>query len=102
MKAELARRESNTDRVLALFQSRPLEWLTPREIAAVGGFSAWRSRVADARALAEQDGFTIEWNHEIATSAYRYRPVKLGRDPQVPTAELRPIPVTLFDLGGYR
>ncbi len=78
---ELARRQTNTDKVLALFRAKPMEWIDAHDIALVGGFMAWRTRVADARAIAENSGWTIEWNKQ-RYSMYRYRPI-----PQGPSAE---------------
>lgn len=39
-----------TDRVVALFISRPNRWIDAHEIAKAGGFAGWRSRISDARA----------------------------------------------------
>ena len=47
------------DRVAALFQSYPPgTWLDGRELAAVGGYAAWRSRISDLRR--PPYGMTIE------------------------------------------
>lgn len=60
LRDELNRRQSNTDAVLALFQSRPNEWIDWTELAAVGGALAWRTRVADARKAVQATGGRIE------------------------------------------
>lgn len=49
MKTELARRQSLTDRLEALFRSRPGDWLSMAELAAVGGLGGWRTRCSDLR-----------------------------------------------------
>ncbi len=78
--SEIRRRQTRTERVLELFQARLNQWIDVHDLASVGGFSAWRTRVSEARELAEQDGFTIEWNHKLATSAYRLIRKPLGPD----------------------
>lgn len=78
--AAIMRRRSKTLQVLDLFRSKPGQWINVHELAKVGGFAAWRSRVADSRKLAEKDGELIEWNGKEADSAYRLRPAPLGRD----------------------
>lgn len=37
------------ERVAALLKACPNTWLDGREIAKVGGYAAWRSRIADLR-----------------------------------------------------
>lgn len=82
---QIAVRQTYTQKVIALFKSRPLEWLTVQELAQVGGFAAWRSRISDARQILEAEGGTLEWNHKIRLSAYRWLPYrKLGRDSAEP------------------
>lgn len=77
----LAVRQTYTAKVIALFQSRPKEWIEVHELAAVGGFAAWRTRVSEARESLERGGGTLEWNHKQRQSAYRYLPwTPLGRD----------------------
>lgn len=76
MKAEIDRRASYTAAVLDLFLSRPYQWIDALEIAQVGGLLAWRTRISDARGIVtERRSGSIEWNHDIKASAYRYVPV---------------------------
>lgn len=91
---EITRRQTYTDKLLALFRSRPMEWIDVRELAAVGGFAAWRSRVVEVRdvlhaqAAAGQPSGTIEWNHHNHASAYRFLPyTPLARDAGTRTAQ---------------
>lgn len=57
-----------------------------QELAQVGGFPAWRTRVSEARTRIEavsdlEPCGRIEWNHKTKTSAYRYLPyTPLGPD----------------------
>lgn len=80
MKTEIARQQTNTAKVWAHFQARPLQWIPARELATVAGFCAWRTRVSDARDLAKKDGGDIVWNQKVRDSAYRFVPyVPLAR-----------------------
>lgn len=80
MREELARRASNTQQVLAYFRARPGQWIGIHALAQVGGFAAWRTRVADSRRTVKQAGGDIVWNGKIKDSAYMYTPyVSLGR-----------------------
>src|SRR4051812_30206099 len=74
MKDEIARRASNTQHVLNLLKALPNEWIPARDIACVGGFLAWRTRISDARQMVKEDGGDIEWNGQVRQSAYRYVP----------------------------
>ena len=38
-----------TDRVAALFRSRPNELVNYRDLASVGGFGGWRTRISECR-----------------------------------------------------
>lgn len=88
MKAELQRRHSHTLAVLDLLKSQPRQWIDIHAIAAVGGFASWRTRVSEARAIAEaHEHATVEWNGSVKASAYRYRPLPLGRDAAVPVTQ---------------
>jgi hypothetical protein len=81
MREEIERRATFTTAVLEFFQSHPLEWIDVHQLADVGGFAAWRSRVADARRIVKREGGDIVWNHEPRNSCYRYHPqAPLGRD----------------------
>ncbi len=67
-----------TERVRALFISRPNEWVDGRELAQVGGYAAWRTRLSECR---KRYGMRLEnqvIRHEDYTvSRYRYRPERL-------------------------
>lgn len=89
--ADYPKRASKTLAVLALFQSRPMEWVSAHELMKVGGELAWRSRVSDCRKVAPS-GWTITWNGDEQASAYRYEPIRLGRPAEQPVA------TTLFDI----
>lgn len=70
---ELERRRSRADECERLFRSRPNVWITATELATVGGFCAWRTRVADVRHRVRTNGEgTIEWNRRVRESAYRF------------------------------
>lgn len=74
---ELARRSTNTEKVLALLRAKPMTWLPWREIADVGGVCAWRTRISEARRLLKAEGGKIEnrlLKKNSARSAYRYVP----------------------------
>lgn len=87
--AEALRRSSRTDLVEQLFRARPGEWIAASELARVGGFCAWRTRVADARRRFRRAGEgDVEWNRQVRCSEYRYTPfVRLGRDAGVLVAQ---------------
>jgi hypothetical protein len=53
---DLVTPETYTERVAALFQSKPGIWIDGLEIAAIGGAYAWRTRLSEAR---RQFGLTI-------------------------------------------
>lgn len=72
--SELHRRESNTEKVLAVFLAHPSRWLHWRRFEAVGGSCAWRTRISDARKIVERGGGRIDHNHGTTRSAYRYIP----------------------------
>lgn len=81
VKNEINRRRTRTDAVLDLFRSRPLQWIGVHELAQVGGFAAWRSRVAEARGMIEAGGGSLTWNKQVQDSAYMFTPyTPLGRD----------------------
>jgi len=46
-----------TDRVEDLLTTNAGQWVNARDIASVGGFAGWRTRVSDLR---RQRGWTIE------------------------------------------
>jgi hypothetical protein len=71
--SEATRRRSRADDVERLFRSRPGQWIAVGELADVGGFCAWRTRVADVRRRFESaEHGSIEWNHDVSASAYRW------------------------------
>lgn len=74
MKIEHQRRQSNTEKVLAVFRASPSRWLHWRRLEKVGGACAWRTRISDARKILERGGGRIEHNGSITRSAYRYIP----------------------------
>ena len=84
--AEIRARQSRNDAVRDLFLAHPNRWLSVKQLAKVGGFAAWRSRVAEVRiALHEADNGTIQWNGDSKDSRYRYlRQKPLGPDAGVP------------------
>ena len=101
MKAEIARRISNTDRVEAFLKQQPSVWIHASDFEPIGGRQAWRSRIAECRT---QRGMTIENRQDrapdgrIAASWYRYLPYQpLGRDASDYTETL-----PLFDQGHPR
>ena len=112
---EITRRQSNTEKVLALFRSRPLEWIDWTELAEVGGALAWRTRVSGARQIIRAEGGTLENRQRrnisverdqdrqparmclgAIISEYRYKPfVPLGRSADVQPPDQQ----ALFDMG---
>ena len=94
--SEITRRQSNTDRVLAVFRAHPGRWLHWRRFEKVGGACAWRSRIADARRILKAEGGIVENNDSIKRSAYRYLPyVPAGRAADVQP----PDQPALFEMG---
>ena len=73
-------RKTRTEQVYAFLESKLNQWIGVHELATVGGFAAWRTRVSEARTLAERDGFALEWNHNPRDSQYRLIRKPLGRD----------------------
>ena len=68
-------RRSRADQVEHLFRSPPGQWISAGELATVGGFCGWRTRVADVRRRVEDAGQgTVEWNGDVRGSAYRWLP----------------------------
>ncbi len=93
MKDEFARRANKTADVLALFRRKPLTWIGVHELAHVGGFAAWRTRVSDARKVLEADGGSLVWNENRDESAYMFKPyVPLGRSADKPAADRWAVP----------
>ncbi len=83
---EIQSRHSRNERVKALFLSKPAKWISVKELAKVGGYCSWRTRVAEVRVqLKKDDDGTIQWNGDVNDSRYRYlRHTPLGPDASVP------------------
>lgn len=80
---QVAVRETLNEKVRALFLSKPNKWISVKALAKVGGFAAWRTRVAQVRIqLHKDDAGTIQWNGDVKNSMYRY----LAQRPQGPDA----------------
>ena len=64
-------------RLAALFKARAGEWISGRELAEVGGFFAWRTRVSELRRppynLTIENRQSREGRHTL--SEYRFMPV---------------------------
>ena len=69
---------SRLEAIRALFVARPHDWIDGRQLAQVGGYAAWRTRVSDCR---RQFGMRIENEVEtrpdLTISRYRYIPERL-------------------------
>ena len=85
--AEGDRRNSLTDAVLDLLQSRARQWVSWSELADVGGSCGWRTRVSQARQRAKKESADIEWNGSVKHSAYRWVPQPLGPRAEVYRAQ---------------
>lgn len=103
MKHELARRQSNADKVEALLRSRVGEWIYAHDFEGPGGSFAWRTRISDCRLKRHMHIENKEQRNErneVIGSWYRFlEQAPIGRDPQKPdlTAEKHPpVPGTLF------
>lgn len=48
---------SLTDRIAAVFEGRPGEWIDAHDLLKVGGFAGWRTRISELRT---QRGLTIQ------------------------------------------
>jgi hypothetical protein len=77
---ELARRKTARECVYELLLERQQQWVGIHDLARVGGFAAWRTRVSECRELAARDGSEILWNGSVKDSKYMLRPKRLGRD----------------------
>lgn len=84
--ADIDARQTRNAKVKALFLSKPAIWISVKELAKHGGFSAWRTRVSECRVQFEKDDQgTIQWNGNPQDSRYRYlRHRPLGPDASVP------------------
>lgn len=80
---EIARRASDSSKVLALFQRQRQQWIPWTDFAAIAP-CAWRTRVADARKIARRDGDEIVWNGDNKHSCYMLRPKALARSAEIP------------------
>jgi hypothetical protein len=89
--SEFAQRHSLTLDVLAYLQARPAKWVQARTLAKIGGFCGWRTRVSQARKIAERDGSTIQWNGQVKDSQYRFlRHKPIGPDAAIYRAKTLP------------
>ena len=105
MKAELQRRQSNVDKVEALFRSRVGEWIDAHDLQKAGGSFAFRTRISDCRlkrAMHIENREQRNERNEVIGSWYRFlEQAPLGRDPQTPAPHLEKhpaVPQTLFDI----
>ena len=65
--------DTMTDAVEAFFRDRPNVWVSPIEIAKLGCFCSWRTRVSDARKRFHREGGDIENRLEqYGTKKYSY------------------------------
>jgi hypothetical protein len=64
-----------TEKVRAVFLANPGEWIDGRELANVGGYAAWRTRLSECRT---EFGMAIEnevtRHDDYTVSKYRYLP----------------------------
>ena len=69
---------SRLEAIRALFVARPHDWIDGRQLAQVGGYAAWRTRVADCRVkfgmVIEN---SVERHEDYTVSKYRYHPDRL-------------------------
>jgi len=78
---EAVRRSSKVRALLAHFSARPGVWVRVEDLARVGGFCAWRTRLSEARRQIVAAVGVLEWNGQVRRSAYRFLPhMPLGRD----------------------
>ena len=98
---EIERRQSNTDKLRALFLAQPTQWIDWTELAKLAGGAAWRTRVSDLRRELKGEGLGVLENRQTritrmerdakgqparlylgtVISEYRYLPyTPLGRD----------------------
>lgn len=59
MKAEIERRQSNTEKVVAYFRQHEGAWIGTMTLEQLGGRNAWRTRVSDARKVFISEGGDI-------------------------------------------
>lgn len=95
---ERRRRQSKTEDVLALLYAKPSEWIGVHELAEVGGFAGWRSRVVEARIVIEKDGGQLVWNENCRQSAYRFIPPASEPSPERWTIPGAPYGCETFEL----
>jgi len=86
---EMARRQSNTDKVLALFRSSPRRWIYWTEFSELVGERAYRTRISNAKSVIVKEGGVVQSistkrGRQILTY-YRYLPyVPLGPSAETP------------------
>ena len=67
-----------TEAVRALFIARPHEWIDGRQLAQIGGYAAWRTRLSECRQRYQMRIDNEVIRHEDHTvTRYRYVPEKL-------------------------
>ncbi len=102
MKEEIQRRQSNLDRVEALFRSHEGEWIEARDFEIPGGRQAWRSRIAECRtqrAMYIENRQERDTNNRVVASYYRYRPQPpIGRESTRPDPAAEKHPATQLPL----
>lgn len=64
-----------TDRVRALFVQQPNEWIDGRQLAKVGGYAGWRTRLSECRRrYAMQIENRVIYRKDYRITRYRYTP----------------------------
>lgn len=92
---EIARRQSNTAKVIELFRARPCRWIDWQAFASLVGDRAYRTRISNAKKVFVKEGGTVESRtypkgFAIITE-YRYLPMApQGRDASVPAPDVWP------------
>ena len=92
---ELARQDRGTVQVLALLRERKGLWV-PWMLFAEVAPCAWRTRISDARKIAQADGELVMWNRNPRQSMYRLIDQPVARDATIPAPETQPR--TLFEM----
>lgn len=64
-----------TDRVRALFVQKPNTWIDGRELARVGGYAGWRTRLSECRRTYAMDIENVVLHRkDYRITRYRYTP----------------------------
>lgn len=90
LRPELARRQSHTEQVLAVFKASPHVWIHWTVFSELVGERAYRTRISNAKEVVTAAGGTIESREDRdgrrIDTRYRYTPqTPLGRDASLPT-----------------